>query len=88
MQLKDDEDTLWHEDQRETTQELLARGVAFVRYLMKRPETRMAVVTHSSFLYHLFASFGFQAGAPVKVRLSLRTTVMYSATSASACLGN
>lgn len=66
-QLADDEDTLWTVDQRESTAALLARGVAFVQWLMARPESRLAVVTHSSFLFHLMANFGQQAAPPVTV---------------------
>lgn len=67
--LQDDEDTLWKTDVRETTEQLMTRAVEFVQWLMKRPERRMAVVTHSSFLYHLMANFGHQASQPVKEEL-------------------
>lgn len=66
-QLADEEDQQWKEDERESTQQLLARAVEFVHWLMSRPEGRLAVVTHSSFLYHLMACFGHQAAPPIPV---------------------
>jgi hypothetical protein len=34
------------------------QGAAFAEYLMSRPETRIAVVTHSSFLFFMMKNFG------------------------------
>ena len=34
------------------------RGIAFLQWLNKRPEKCIAVVTHSSFLRHIFSQFG------------------------------
>ena len=67
-QVTDEEDTQWHEGSRESPEQLMARGVRFVQYLVNRPESRIAVVSHSSFLYHLMINFGHQASQPVTVR--------------------
>lgn len=53
-----DEDTWWSETTRETAQELLTRARTFVRWLLDRPESRIAVVSHSSFIFHMCHLFG------------------------------
>ncbi|KAK9809580.1 hypothetical protein WJX73_004066 [Symbiochloris irregularis] len=63
--VEDDDDVLWVPERRETNEELLQRSAAFAQWLMDRPESRLAVVTHSSFLYHLMANFGQQAAQPI-----------------------
>lgn len=44
------DDTLWTADVRETDDELLQRGLEVVQLIRERPESNIAVVTHSSFL--------------------------------------
>jgi broad specificity phosphatase PhoE len=51
------EDT-YYGDQRESDEDCCARAVAFLEWLNSRPEKCIAVVTHSSFLRHLFGQFG------------------------------
>lgn len=53
-----DEDTWWHDTHRENAQELFARARTFVRWLLDRPESRIAVVSHSSFIFHMCHLFG------------------------------
>jgi broad specificity phosphatase PhoE len=53
-----DEDTWWSETKRETVQELFTRARTFVRWLLDRPESRIAVVSHSSFIFHMCHLFG------------------------------
>ena len=50
-----DED--WKET-REPDDECVQRGVAMMQWLATRPEQEIAVVTHSSWLKHLFRAFG------------------------------
>jgi broad specificity phosphatase PhoE len=52
-----EEDELWKET-REPGEETIARGHAMMAWLATRPEKEIAVVTHSSWLKHLFRSFG------------------------------
>lgn len=52
-----DEDEVWTQE-RETDEHCAARGIAFLEWLAKRPERELAVVTHSSFLRHMFDQFG------------------------------
>mmetsp|Transcript_10245 Transcript_10245/g.19676 ORF Transcript_10245/g.19676 Transcript_10245/m.19676 type:complete len:300 (-) Transcript_10245:161-1060(-) len=54
----DEDDTKWTE-KRETDESCCERGVALLHWLATRPEKEIAVVTHSSFLRHLFRAFGF-----------------------------
>ena len=49
---------VFYTDERETAEHCHDRTVAFLEWLNKRPEKCIAVVTHSSFLRHLFSQFG------------------------------
>jgi broad specificity phosphatase PhoE len=48
----------YYGDERESDEDCCARGVQFLEWLNSRPEKCIAVVTHSSFLRHLFGQFG------------------------------
>ena len=52
-----DEDSEWTEE-RESDESCSKRGIELLCWLSKRPEKEIAVVTHSSFLRHLFKGFG------------------------------
>ena len=52
---------------RESAGDLTRRGIAFLQWLMRRPEQRIAVVTHSSFLLHMLSACGGQAAPKVQV---------------------
>ena len=52
-----DED-VFYTDARESDEHCCERGIAFLEWLNKRPEKCIAVVTHSSFLRHIFSQFG------------------------------
>jgi len=52
------EDRFYTENCREPDEHCCARGIAFLQWLNKRPEKCIAVVTHSSFLRHIFTQFG------------------------------
>lgn len=49
---------VFYTDERETDEHCCERAVKFLEWLNKRPEKCIAVVTHSSFLRHLFGQFG------------------------------
>lgn len=51
------DDEYWTEE-REPSEAVTSRAVAFMQWLATRPETEIAVVTHSSWLKHLFRAFG------------------------------
>lgn len=55
---RDNEDRYYTEDARESDEHCCARGIAFLEWLNARPEKCIAVVTHSSFLRHIFSQFG------------------------------
>jgi len=57
-EIETEEDTWWSPKSRETKEELWVRGRTFIKWLMDRPETRIAVVSHSSFIFHLCHLFG------------------------------
>jgi len=56
-EVANDED-VFYEDARESDEHCCERGIAFLQWLNKRPEKCIAVVTHSSFLRHIFSQFG------------------------------
>ncbi|KAK6916234.1 Histidine phosphatase superfamily, clade-1 [Dillenia turbinata] len=56
--MESDEDVMWKADVRETTEELAARGLNFMKWLWTRKEKEIAVVTHSGFLFHALSAFG------------------------------
>ncbi|GAA0157328.1 phosphatase [Lithospermum erythrorhizon] len=56
--IESDEDTLWEADVRETKEDLAARGIKFMNWLLTREEKEIAVVTHSGFLAHTLITFG------------------------------
>ena len=58
-QVSSNEDA-WYTDERETDEDCCQRAVQFLEWLNSRPERCIAVVTHSSFLRHLFGQFGEQ----------------------------
>jgi broad specificity phosphatase PhoE len=50
--------------EREPSEHCIARGLEFVDWLSRRPESEIAVVTHGSFLRHLFSAPGWAASGP------------------------
>jgi broad specificity phosphatase PhoE len=55
-----DNEDMFYSDERESDEDCCARAVRFLEWLNSRPEKCIAVVTHSSFLRHLFGQFGEQ----------------------------
>lgn len=55
---------LWKPDVRETDEQIGARGQRLMAWLMQRPESVIALVSHSGFLRCTSRSFGLDA-APV-----------------------
>ncbi|KAJ8768868.1 hypothetical protein K2173_023863 [Erythroxylum novogranatense] len=51
-------DTLWKADVRETSDELVGRGLKFMNWLWTRKEQEIAIVTHSGVLFHTLNAFG------------------------------
>lgn len=68
VQIETEEDTLWGPHFREEKDEIKARGQRFMQWLMTRPEPRIAVVSHSSFLFFTMSSFGHHASERVQVQ--------------------
>merc|ERR1712224_937687 len=54
----DNDKDVFYTDERESDEHCCERAVLFLEWLNKRPEKCIAVVTHSSFLRHLFMQFG------------------------------
>lgn len=52
------DDDVFYSDARESDEHCCERAVKFLEWLNSRPEKCIAVVTHSSFLRHLFGQFG------------------------------
>ncbi|GLD91938.1 hypothetical protein PINS_up000471 [Pythium insidiosum] len=63
--VKDEEDTWWTQDHRETDAEIEARAAEFMRYLLEeRPERRIAVVSHSGFIRGSLRALGHRFYRP------------------------
>jgi broad specificity phosphatase PhoE len=56
-QVTNEQDVSWHTD-KENDEQCKQRGIKFLSWLAKRPESCIAVVTHSGFLKRLFEQFG------------------------------
>ncbi|XP_071732337.1 phosphoglycerate mutase-like protein [Rutidosis leptorrhynchoides] len=57
--IENDDDVLWAKyTTRETSEEVAARGVKFMKWLLTREENEIAVVTHSGFLYFTLREYG------------------------------
>ncbi|BDA43351.1 Phosphoglycerate mutase-like protein [Coccomyxa sp. Obi] len=67
--IETEEDELWKPDSRETHDQIRARGAAFIKWLLARPERCLAVVSHSSFLFYLMQNFGHQVSTTVQGEL-------------------
>lgn len=67
--IETEEDELWGPDFREEKEQIKARGAKFMQWLMTRPEQRIAVVSHSSFLFFTMANFGLHASTTVQGEL-------------------
>ncbi|GAQ90820.1 phosphoglycerate mutase [Klebsormidium nitens] len=65
-QVESEEDVLWKPDIRESDDDLLERSHHFVKWLLQRPEERIAVVTHSGFLHALLSHAGHDCPPPVQ----------------------
>ena len=52
------DEVVFYSDERESDEHCCERAVKFLQWLNSRPEKCIAVVTHSSFLRHLFGQFG------------------------------
>uniref|UniRef100_A0A7N0TVY0 Phosphoglycerate mutase-like protein 1 n=1 Tax=Kalanchoe fedtschenkoi TaxID=63787 RepID=A0A7N0TVY0_KALFE len=68
--IESDEDILWKADVRETTQEVAARGLAFLDWLWTRKEKEIAIVTHSGFLFHTLSALGNEYHPSMKQEIS------------------
>ncbi|CAA7031074.1 unnamed protein product [Microthlaspi erraticum] len=56
-QIESEEDNLWRPDVRESEEEISARGLEFMKWLWKRPEKEVAVVSHGIVLQHMLYVF-------------------------------
>jgi len=69
--MQTEEDEMW-QDHKEDNEACMKRGLKFLQWLMKRPESRIAVVTHSGFLKRLFSQFGMGSAPDDKDELQRR----------------
>ena len=64
-----DEDALWVAGKIETEASVGQRGRQFLQYLMSRPESNVAVVSHSALLWFTLAGFGTECARPARESL-------------------
>lgn len=65
-ELASESDVMWRPNYRESHEELYQRGKVFVQWLLWREERRIAVVTHSSFIWHMMRLFGADCSPVVR----------------------
>lgn len=70
-EIETDEDTWWKPTTRETADDLWCRARVFMNWLLNRPERRIAVVSHSSFIFHMLHLFGEDCSDVVRKELQL-----------------
>ncbi|XAR48472.1 hypothetical protein NMG60_11031298 [Bertholletia excelsa] len=63
---KSNDDVLWKPDIRENDEEMAARGMKFLNWLLTRKEREIAVVTHSAFLTQTLSAFGNDCHPSIK----------------------
>ena len=69
----DHDDDVFFTKERESSAHCMERTVHFLEWLNKRPEKCIAVVTHTTFLNHLFAQFGSGQSLDDKDKLQRNT---------------
>ncbi|XP_070026839.1 phosphoglycerate mutase-like protein 1 isoform X2 [Nicotiana tabacum] len=70
--IESDEDTLWKANVRETKEEVMARGIKFLNWLLTRKEKEIAVVSHNGLLFHTVNAFGTDCHPFVKKEICKR----------------
>ncbi|XP_052623757.1 LOW QUALITY PROTEIN: phosphoglycerate mutase-like protein 1 [Lactuca sativa] len=68
--IENEGDVLWTPDTREKNEDVAARGVKFMKWLLTREEKEIAVVTHSGFLFHTLAAYGDDCHPTLKKEMS------------------
>ncbi|CAN7040044.1 unnamed protein product [Brassica oleracea var. botrytis] len=71
------QDNLWRPDVREFEEEILARGLQFMKWLGKRPEKEVAVVSHGIVLQHMLYVFANDCDVSVRHELCKRSYKKY-----------
>ncbi len=66
LQIEEEDDVYWQRSSRESHDQIRERGRNFIEWLMSRPERRLAVVSHSSFMYFLLSNYGHGASETVQ----------------------
>ncbi|KAJ8453403.1 hypothetical protein Cgig2_008287 [Carnegiea gigantea] len=61
-----DEDTWWEEDKGETEEDILARGIKFMKWSWTWKEKEIAIVSHYCFSFHTLRAFGNDCHQVVK----------------------
>lgn len=64
-----DEDTWWEPDYRETPDQVRNRARVFVKWLLDRKESQIAVVSHSGFITNMLQLFGYDCSGVIQNEL-------------------
>ena len=67
--INDDADPHWRPGNVEPEEAVVLRGRQFLQWLMSLPQTNIAVVTHSAFLWFTLSGFGSENIRPVREKL-------------------
>lgn len=86
--VKHEDDMHWKADHRESDEVIARRGIEFLHWISNRPETEIAVVSHSGFLHSMLSNFGETGSDSVRndmqrlfANCELRTVVLGAAES-------
>lgn len=65
----EESDQFWKERNIESEASVAGRGVSFLQFIMSQPESNIAVVSHSAFLWFMLAMFGGDYSKPVREKM-------------------
>ncbi|MFS7949287.1 putative histidine phosphatase superfamily, clade-1 [Helianthus anomalus] len=69
--IETDRDVWWSPKTREKPEDVVARGLKFMKWLLTREEKEIAVVSHGGFLFHTLGAYGDDCHPTLKKEMSI-----------------